>query len=248
MQRADEPAPQAGEVVFEAAVVDEYLPPPQQQLLALLRQPHEAVIADHQPDAEILFELLDRGRERRLRDAARLRRAREVLLARERNEVGQVAYQHGRVFYHMPRCAEQLRAAARRRHSAGRRRLAATAAKSSRVLMFANASGALEQDLARAEPLEHLPRRRMSAVGQRLANCRQRRDGPQRAQRLAAVARFGHRRAALGAARASARRDRPARAVHRTDSPRACARPAASAQINPTFTPASGPNASPASS
>src|SRR5262245_6599522 len=50
--------------------------------------------ADNQPDAEVFLELLARGRQSRLRDVARFRRAREVLLARERNEVGQVTNQH----------------------------------------------------------------------------------------------------------------------------------------------------------
>ena len=91
VQRAHEPATQAGEIVLQASVVDEYLSAPQEELLALLRQPHEPVIPDHQPDAEILLELLDGGRQRRLRDVAGFRGAREVLLARERNEVGQMA-------------------------------------------------------------------------------------------------------------------------------------------------------------
>jgi hypothetical protein len=97
MQRAHEPATQAGEIVLETAVVDEYLPAPKEQLCAFLRQPHEAAIPDHQAYGKIFLELLNGGRERGLRDVTSCRGAREVLFARERYEIGQVPNEHGRM-------------------------------------------------------------------------------------------------------------------------------------------------------
>ena len=83
--------------------------------------------------------------------------------------------------------------------SAVRERCAATRGQVFARVDVRERLGALEEHLARAEPFEHLPRRRMSATGQGFADRRQRRDRPQRAERLAAFAGFGHRRAALGA-------------------------------------------------
>ena len=54
------------------------------------------MVADDEPDAEVFLELLDRGRQRRLRDVASFGGAREMLLARERDEVGQMPDQHER--------------------------------------------------------------------------------------------------------------------------------------------------------
>ena len=68
---------------------------PDQHLLALRRQPLEARAAQHQHDAELVFKLLDRRRQRRLGDAARLRRAPEMLLLGQSDEEFQLV-DHGR--------------------------------------------------------------------------------------------------------------------------------------------------------
>ncbi len=54
----------------------------------------KAVISDHQPYGEVFLERADGRRERRLRDVAALRRPREMTLAGERHEIGQMTNQH----------------------------------------------------------------------------------------------------------------------------------------------------------
>ena len=67
---------------------------PLEHALAVGGQPVEALAALDDRDAQLLFELADAARERRLRDVAGLRGAREVLLPRERDQVLQLADVH----------------------------------------------------------------------------------------------------------------------------------------------------------
>ena len=53
-----------------------------------------ALAALEQPRAELLLELLDRHRQRRLADEALLRRAAEAALLRDRDEVAQLVQRH----------------------------------------------------------------------------------------------------------------------------------------------------------
>src|SRR5262245_27700409 len=67
---------------------------PGDHALALRRQAMKAVASFDDGDAKLLFELTDPTRERRLRDAALLCRAGEVLLPGEGDEVLQLADIH----------------------------------------------------------------------------------------------------------------------------------------------------------
>lgn len=69
---------------------------PTQHTLVVGRQPVESVAALDDGHAELLFELADAARQRRLRDMTRLRSAREVSLAGERHEILQLTNVHRR--------------------------------------------------------------------------------------------------------------------------------------------------------
>ena len=62
---------------------------------ALRGQADEALAALDERRAELLLELLDRRRQRRLRDAASRGRAPKMLFAGERDEVGELSEHHG---------------------------------------------------------------------------------------------------------------------------------------------------------
>ena len=63
--------------------------------LALRREADEAMAALDDRRAELLFELADRRRQRRLGHMARRRRSAEMLFARERDEIFELAKDHG---------------------------------------------------------------------------------------------------------------------------------------------------------
>ena len=67
---------------------------PLEHALAFAGQPVEALAALDDRDAQFLFELTDTAGERRLRHVTGLRGAREVLLARERHQILQLADVH----------------------------------------------------------------------------------------------------------------------------------------------------------
>lgn len=67
--------------------------------LALPGQPLETPAALDDHHAELLFELDDRGRKRRLRDVAGFGRLAEMLLAGERVEIDELADDHGRMAF-----------------------------------------------------------------------------------------------------------------------------------------------------
>ena len=68
---------------------------PEHDPLALAREALEALAAPHERHAELGLELAQTRRERRLRDVARARRAPEMTLALERDEVLELAREHG---------------------------------------------------------------------------------------------------------------------------------------------------------
>ena len=63
--------------------------------LALRRQADEAMAALDDRRAKLLLELADRRRQRRLGDVAGLRRAAEMLFARQRDEIFELPEHHG---------------------------------------------------------------------------------------------------------------------------------------------------------
>ena len=65
-----------------------------QRELALRRQADEAMAALDDRRAEILLELADRRRERRLRDVTGFRRPAEMLFARQRDEIFELPQHH----------------------------------------------------------------------------------------------------------------------------------------------------------
>ncbi len=101
--RRDHPYPQATlqrparrvQLLFEADLVREHSPRPAQYDLAVGGEPAEAVAALDDRRAEVVLELAQRRRERRLGDAATLRRTCEVPFGRERGEVLELPDQHG---------------------------------------------------------------------------------------------------------------------------------------------------------
>ena len=67
---------------------------PEHDALALAREPLEALAAADERHAELGLELAQTRRERRLRDVARPRRAPEMTLALERDEVLELPREH----------------------------------------------------------------------------------------------------------------------------------------------------------
>ena len=68
---------------------------PEHHALALAREPLEALPAPDERHAELGLELAQPGRERRLRDVAGARGAAEMALPLERDEVLELAWEHG---------------------------------------------------------------------------------------------------------------------------------------------------------
>jgi len=96
-ERAGELALGAGEVVAQALVIGQDLLRPVEERGAFGGQADEAVVADHQADVQLFLELVDRRRQRRLGDVAGRRGAREMTLAGEGDEIGEVADEHLRL-------------------------------------------------------------------------------------------------------------------------------------------------------
>ena len=94
-QRALEPAADLRQLVPEAVVVGQDAMRPEHDALALAREALEALAAPHERHAELGLELAQAGRERRLRDVAGARGAPEVALPLERDEVLELAREHG---------------------------------------------------------------------------------------------------------------------------------------------------------
>ena len=92
---AGQPVPRGAHLLAHGAGVADDAARPFEHLLALRRQPLEARAALHQHDAELVLQLLDRRRQRRLGDAALLGRAAEMLLLGQRDEEFQLV-DHGR--------------------------------------------------------------------------------------------------------------------------------------------------------
>src|SRR3954451_17068752 len=94
-ERALETAADLGQLVPEAVVVGQDAVGPEHDPLALAREPLEALPAPHERHAELGLELAQARREGRLRDVAGTRGAPEMALSLERDEILELAREHG---------------------------------------------------------------------------------------------------------------------------------------------------------
>src|SRR3546814_1757483 len=86
--------PSTGEIVDQALIVGQDLARPGEELLALRREPGEAMASRHERYAEILLKFADRRRQGRLGDMAGIGGAGEMPLFGERHEIGEMADEH----------------------------------------------------------------------------------------------------------------------------------------------------------
>jgi hypothetical protein len=93
-QRTREPAPETREIDPQAIIIVENLLGPDEHPFAFGGKAQKPVAANDEPDFQIILQLADRGRERRLGNVGRRRRPREMLLARERDEIAKMAKKH----------------------------------------------------------------------------------------------------------------------------------------------------------
>src|SRR4029079_14449927 len=94
-QRPLQPAADLRQLVPEAVVVGQDAVRPEHDALALACEPLEVLPAAHERHAELGLELAQACRERRLRDVAGTRRAPEMALTLERDEVLELPREHG---------------------------------------------------------------------------------------------------------------------------------------------------------
>ena len=94
---AGKPVPRRAHLLVHGAGIADDAARPFQHPLAFRRQPLEARAALDQHDAELVLQLLDRGRKRRLGDAAALGRPAEMLLLGERDEEFQLVDHGGKL-------------------------------------------------------------------------------------------------------------------------------------------------------
>src|SRR6185312_6185504 len=94
-QAAYEPVPEGAHLLVQALHIAKDPACPHQDPLALRRESLESLAALHDEDAELLLQVLDAGGERGLGHLARGRRAREMPLDRQRQEVAKVSCEHG---------------------------------------------------------------------------------------------------------------------------------------------------------
>ena len=95
-QRTRNPASEAGEIDPQPVIVVENPLGPGEHPIAFGGEAQKPVAANDQPDFEIILQLADRCRKSWLGNVARLRRPREMLFARERDEIAEVAKKHQR--------------------------------------------------------------------------------------------------------------------------------------------------------
>ena len=93
-QMPAQPFPHALQVLAHRPRIADQPAGPDQHPLPLRRQPEIARTAPHQHDTQLVLELLDSGRQGRLRHPARIGGTAEALRARDGDEVGELV-QHG---------------------------------------------------------------------------------------------------------------------------------------------------------
>ena len=82
------------QVLFQAVIVEDDALRPGEHALALRREAEKAVAADDERRAKLFFELADAGRKRGLGNMALGRRAREMAVSRDGDEIDQLADEH----------------------------------------------------------------------------------------------------------------------------------------------------------
>ena len=88
--RSSKTTAQTREIDLQAIIIVENLLRPGEHPFAFGGEAQKPMAAQGEPDLQVILQLSDRGRERRLGNVTRLRRPRKMLLARERDEIAKM--------------------------------------------------------------------------------------------------------------------------------------------------------------